>query len=99
MFRFARDVEGIGCIRLHAVRHLEGLNAALKLRLILALFEMLLIELQKQVELSALFLWRRVAVADILDQLIDVGVLGIDVGSLEDAGEKTGLPILHSWMG
>ena len=35
-----------------------------------------------------------VLIGDVLDQSLDAGVLGVDVGSLIDAGEEGGLPVL-----
>ncbi len=61
----------------------------------LALLEMPLVELGEQVQLAALFARGRVAAADELDQFIDVGILRIDVGSLEGSGEEAGLPVLR----
>src|SRR3954469_23245836 len=55
---------------------------------------MLLIELREKVELAALLGLVGVLVLDVLDELFDFLVLGVDVGALEDAREEAALPVL-----
>ena len=56
---------------------------------------MLFVELLQQVELLPLFGQRGVIVLDVLDQLLDLGVLRIDVSALVNAGQEAGLPVLR----
>src|SRR6185312_2570427 len=84
---FAR-VERIRRVGLHAVSHFKRLDARLELRLMLALIHVALIERQKQIELAALFFGRGEIAVNVLNQLIDVGVLRVDVGTLVHAGQK-----------
>ena len=55
---------------------------------------MLGVELAQQVELQPLGLRRLVIVADVLDELLDARVLGIDVSPLVHARKESGLPVL-----
>ena len=57
--------------------------------------EMPAVELLHQVELAALLGGRRRAVADVLDQLVDLGVLGVDVRALIGARQKRDSPVLR----
>jgi hypothetical protein len=52
------------------------------------------VEPGEQVKLLALVGLRHRLVLHELDQLLDVGVLAIDVGALEHAGQEPGLPVL-----
>ena len=54
-----------------------------------------LVQLPQQVELAALLRQRQRRVADVLDQLVDVGVPGVDVGALVDARQERRLPVLR----
>ena len=82
------DVEGVGRLGLHPVGQLERLDARLELRVVLAAVGVPLVEPSHQVELPALLVGSRGVVADVLDQLVDVGVLGVDVGPLVGAGQE-----------
>src|SRR6266550_2343249 len=63
MCRFARDVEGVSRIHLHAIGELEGLDAGFELGIGRATSLMFGIELRKQIELRALFRERNMFVA------------------------------------
>ena len=52
------------------------------------------IELIEQVELAALLGPGNPLVRDVLDQLLDALVLGVDVGALVGAWQEAGLPVL-----
>ncbi len=56
---------------------------------------MLAVEPLEQVELATLVGAGGEGVSDIFDQLVEVGVAGVDVGALVDAGEEPGLPVLR----
>src|SRR5215472_3004106 len=64
-----------------------------------ALLEVLLVQLEEQVELAALLGERFVVVANVADELVELGVLRVDVGALVDAGQETGLPVLRLLYG
>ncbi len=53
-----------------------------------------MVEGVEEVELGALFLGGEVLVADMFDELFELGMFGIDVGALVDAGEEAALPVL-----
>ena len=53
-----------------------------------------LIEALHEIELGTLLTRVHVLVADVLDQLLDLLMLGVDVGALERAWEKSRLPVL-----
>ena len=50
---------------------------------------------RKQVELRPLRLRADAVIADVRDQLVDLGVLAVDVRSLENPGQKRRLPVLR----
>ncbi len=56
---------------------------------------MLLVERRQQIELPALLFGRNHLLVDVLDQSVDVGVLGIDVGALVHARQESRLPVLR----
>ena len=51
----ATDVEGVGRVDLHPISELEGLDARFELRVLLAFFQVSLIEFLQQFELLLLF--------------------------------------------
>ena len=87
---FFGDVEGVGGLGLHTEGDLVGFEAGLEGGFALEILGVDLVELIDEVELAALFLRGDVAVADVLDHLLDVGRGGVDRGALERAGEKRG---------
>src|SRR5579859_3436400 len=93
--RLEADVKGVGGVHLHAVGQFKGLDARLDLRVFLALLLVTLVELLQKIELPPLFRQRNVIVFDVLDQLLDLRVLGIDVSSLINSRQKTRLPVLR----
>ena len=60
-----------------------------------ALRQMPAIQLLQQVELPALIVARQGRVADVLDQLVELGVLRVDVRALVGAGQEGRLPVLR----
>src|SRR5262249_19285317 len=88
-------VEYIRGFHLHSIRQFERLDAGVQLRISRATILVTRIERLEQVELAALFFARRRLVADILDELVNFGVLRVDVSALVNAREKTCLPILR----
>ena len=94
--RLAADVEGVGRLGLHPVGQLERLDAGFELRR----------RRRGRARCCALSAATRSScsrcsasgssrVADVLDQLVDVGVLGVDVGALVGAGQEGGAPVLR----
>ena len=77
---FARQVEGIGRLRLHAEGLLETLDARLQPALVGALLLMNPVELTQEIKLGSLLLNRNAVVADVLDEPIHVFVPVIDEG-------------------
>src|SRR3977135_652821 len=61
------EVEGIGGFSLHLERHFIRLQPSLKLRILLQVLAVQLIELMNQVELTPLFRKRGVLIMDVLD--------------------------------
>ena len=53
------------------------------------------VELREQVELGALGFRADSVIADVGDQLVDLGVPAVDVGSLKNAGQESRLPVLR----
>ena len=94
MFRFAADVEGFGRFLLHAVGEFKRLDPRFQLRFVLAIGLVLLIQLPQKIQLLSLLPRRDAFVFDVFDQFFDGGMLGVDIGSLVDAGEEPGLPVL-----
>ena len=95
VLRFARDVERLGRFHLHSVGQLEGLDPRFQLLVVLPFLQVLSVELLKQIELSTLLGPTDSRVADILDQLLNLRGLRVDVSSLKDARQKSGLPVLR----
>ena len=93
--RLLGDVERVGGLGLHPVRQLERLDARLELGLAAAAVEVPPVELGQQVELGALGLRADRAVPDVRDQLLDLGVLAVDVRALVDPGQERRLPVLR----
>ena len=94
MLWFAADIKRVGRFRLHSERQFERLNSRFQLGISGTLFQMLLIETSKKLKLCRLFRPIDAVVADILNQLFDLGMLRVDVVSLENTGEKSTLPVL-----
>src|SRR5262249_18066870 len=92
--RLAVDVEGVGRLALHPVRQLKGLETGFELGVALPLVEVLLIQSADQVELAALFGWRGAGVLDVLDELLKVGLRGVDVGALVSPRQEGRAPVL-----
>ena len=97
--RFVADVERLGRFRLHPVGQLERLDAGLELGLVAVPLEVLAVELGQQVELGPLRPGADAVVADVRDQLLDVGVPAVQVGSLVDPGRNAACQFCDSAMG
>ena len=95
MLRLAADVERLGRLGLHAEAQLERLDAGLQRGIVLPGLQMASVEPVQQVELLALLRRCDAIVANVLDELLDRRVLGVDVRALEDARQKAGLPVLR----
>src|SRR5207302_1409829 len=81
VLRLPADIEGVGGIELHAIGQLERLDAGFELGVLLAFGQVSFVELLEQIELLPLLLERREVVANMLDELLDIGVPGVDVGA------------------
>ena len=64
-------------------------------RIVAALVLVVLVERGQQIELPPLRIGRQPLVADVLDQLVDLGVLRVDVRALIHARQKRRLPVLR----
>ncbi len=93
--RFAADVKRLGRFRLHPVGQLERLDAGFELGLMAVPLEVLAIELGQEVELGPLRPGAHTVVADVRDQLFDLGVPAVQVGSLVDPRQEGRLPVLR----
>ena len=93
--RLAADVECLGRFRLHPVGQLERLDAGFELGLVAVPLEVLAVELGQEVELGPLRPGADAVVADVRDQLLDVGVPAIQVRSLVDPRQEGRLPVLR----
>ncbi len=90
---FVGDVEGVGGFDLHAEGEFEGVDAGIEAGIAWVGIAMTLVEKAEEVELAALDGGSGVGALDVFDEFGDLAVLGIDEGSLEDAGEEAGLPV------
>ena len=91
----AANIECVRRIHLHAIRQFEGLHAGFELRVVLTAILVLVIEVLEKIKLSALLLGSDIRVPNILDQLIEFGVLRIDVRALIHTGQEPALPVLR----
>src|SRR5206468_1974460 len=64
-----------------------------KLRLLLEVLTVQLVQLMDQVQLTPLLREGRVLISNIFDELVESGVFGVDAHALVKAGQKGGLPI------
>ena len=97
VLRLAVDVEGVGRFGLHAVGQLERLDAGFELGVAAARLERC-----RSLSLRSRSSCRRCSagasqavVADVLDQLLNVGVLRVDVGALVGARQERRPPVLR----
>ena len=95
VLRFAANVERLGRFGLHAEAELERADAGLQRGIVLPRLQVAIVEPFEQIELLALLGQRQAIVADVFDQLLDGGVLGVDVRAFVDARQKAGLPVLR----
>ncbi len=95
VLRLTPHVEGVLRVVLHAVGQLERLDARLHLGVLLPLLQMALVQLVQQIQLAALLSVADGAVADVLDQAVQLRVPHVDVGALVGARQKCGLPVLR----
>ena len=92
--RLLAQVEGIHGLHLHLEGEFISLQPGFQLPVLAELLRVHLVELVKQIELPALLRQGDELVADILNQLFDLGVFRVDVGSLKNTREKSALPVL-----
>ena len=93
--RLAADVERFGRFALHAIGQFERLDAGFELRVGRSGLLMPAVELLHEVELPPLVGRRAARVADVLDQLFDLGMLGVDVRPLISPRQERGPPVLR----
>ena len=100
MLRLVRNVKGLGGLSLHAVGQFERLQARFELWVAGPGSAVLAVEFLQQIELAALVVRRCGSAPNVLDQLLDAGVFGVNVRSLIDAGQEPGLPVLRllNWI-
>ena len=91
--RLARQIEGLGGLHLHPEGHLKGVDAGIEPSIAAGL-AVGGIELLEPVELMPLHGSARMWAANVLDELLDFGVLRVDRRPLERAGEKARLPVV-----
>jgi len=72
VLRLATDVEGFARFGLHSKRQFERFNPRLQLRIMQAIFGVLCVEQLREVKLPSLLVKRQSAVANVLDELVDV---------------------------
>ena len=82
---FFGEIESVIGFHLHAVSEFERLDAGFELGVVLAAFEVALVEGEEEVKLLALFACRHRGVADIFDEFFEVGIFGVQVGALVSA--------------
>ena len=82
VLRLAADIERLGRLGLHAEAQLERADAGFERRVVLPRLRVASVEAFEQIELLALLGQRDAIVADVLDQLLDLGVLRVDVRRL-----------------
>src|SRR5205814_9922936 len=86
IFWLAADIKRLGRLFLHAVGQLKAMGAGVEGRVEAPLIFVVLVERGQSVELPPLYVSRQPLIADVLDELVDFGVLRIDIGSLIHAG-------------
>ncbi len=90
----AGEVKGIGSVHLHTIGQLKGLDPGFQLGILVAFGEVAVIQFLEQIQLAALFPRGQAAVADVLDEFVQLAMLGVDVGALKSSWQKPGLPVL-----
>ncbi len=94
MFWFPLDIEGVGGFHLHPIGEFKGLYPGLQGAFVLPPFRVPTVHLLDEIQLAALRFGRDGPVADIGNQLIDLGELRIDVRSLVTSRQEGRLPVL-----
>ena len=95
VLRFLLDVEGVGRLHLHPVSQLERMDASFQRGFVRAGLGVTAVQFLQQIELPPLLAPSDLIVADVLDQLFDLRVLGVDVRPLEDTGQERRSPVLR----
>ena len=95
LFALAADVERLLRLALHAVCHLECLDAGFELGVAAAAVAVQAVELPHQVELLPLVARGDLRVGDVANHLLGIEIGVVDVHSLEDAGEEAVAPELR----
>ena len=91
--RFGGNIEHVGGFHLHAESQVEGLDARLQRALVADPAHVFGVQAAQQVELASLVGGGDFAVADVVDELFDLGEPGVDVLALEGAGQKGRAPV------
>src|SRR5204862_6090890 len=95
VLRLAADVERLGRLALHAVSELKAVDAGVECGIEAPLLLVATVEGRQSIELPPLYVGRQPGVFHVLDQLVDLGVLGIDVSALINAWQESRLPVLR----
>ena len=93
--RLLADVERVRRLHLHPVGQLEGCDARFELSLARTGRRVALVQGAEQIQLRSLVADGNLLVVDVLDEPLDARLGGVEVGALEDAGEKGALPVLR----
>lgn len=92
---FPAQVKRVARLHLHAEGEFKGLDAGVEPRIVRAGGFVLVIQLAEQTQLALLHLGGRVRAADVLDEFLQLRVLGVDKGPLIHAGQEAVLPVLR----
>ena len=91
--RLLVQIKGVGRLGLHLERHFKGFQPRLQLRVLLQVLAVQFVQLVHQIQLPALFGQRRDRIADVFNQLVQRGNLGVDAHALINARQKSRLPV------
>ena len=89
---FPGNIERLGSLCLHPEGEFKGLDPGFKSRVDRGC-RILHGQLPKQFQLTSLSLQVRMGTSNVLDQFLDLGVLGVDERALERTRQKTALPV------
>ena len=93
MLGLARHVKGLRRLRLHPPGQLHRGQPRLELRIMLPRFEMTLVEGRREIELPPLSIAVEHGMPHILDEVLDAGLLCVDIGALEGPRQKGAPPV------
>src|SRR5262245_45690562 len=89
---FLPDIENVRRFCLHPIGNFHGLDGRFQLRLARSFFEVPTVELFQQFKLTLLLRQAELLVADVLDELLRIALLGGDVSSLVNRRKKRRIP-------